>query len=51
MMSGTEGKVGMTASGVAGMAIFATLAGMITLDGVPEVGVMCGIGADWDGGG
>jgi len=45
-MSGTAGMAGMTASEVAGMAIFATLTGMITLDGVPEVGVMCGMGAD-----
>jgi hypothetical protein len=40
---------GMAASEV--VAISATLTGMITLYGVPEAGVMRGMGADWDGGG
>jgi hypothetical protein len=47
----TEGMAGMTDTEEAGMATSATLTGMITMYGVPEVGDTYGIGADWDGGG
>ena len=55
-MSGAEVMAGMKASGVAAissevMAISIASAGMITMYGVPVVGGMGGMEADWDGGG